>query len=98
METGVQSPDIDVLLLACTHYPLLLPRIREVVPEKVLILVQGNIVAASLEDYLRRHPEIDERLSCSGTEHFLTTDHTEGFDHLAEIFLGHAVESEKMEL
>jgi len=97
-ETLSQSRDIDVLLLACTHYPLLLPRIRDAVPDRILVLVQGDIVAASLADYLRRHPEIDARLSRGGTEHFLTTDHTEGFDHLAEIFLGHRVESEKVEL
>ncbi len=97
-ETSEQSGEIDVLLLACTHYPLLLPRIRDTVPGNVLILVQGDIVAASLGDYLQRHPEIDGRLSRHGTQRFLTTDHTEGFDHLAEIFLGHAVESENVEL
>ena len=97
-ETSRYSKDIDVLLLACTHYPLLLPRIRSVVPNQVRILVQGDFVAASLADYLHRHPEIDRELSTAGSQRFLTTDHTEGFDQLAEIFLGHPVESEKVTL
>ena len=94
--TAKESDQIDVLLLACTHYPLLLPRIRSIVPQQVRVLVQGDFVAPSLADYLQRHPEIQSQLSRSATQHFLTTDQTEGFDHLAEIFLGHAVASEKV--
>ena len=97
-QTARLSKDIDVLLLACTHYPLLLPGIRAIVPQQVRILVQGDFVAPSLADYLRRHSEIECHLSRNGTQQFLTTDRTEGFDHLAEIFLGHAVASEKIEL
>lgn len=97
-ETSFQSPDIDTLMLACTHYPLLLPRIREIVPDRIRILVQGDFVASSLQDYLKRHSEIESVLSRGGTQHFLTTDHTEGFDHLAELFLGHAVASENVDL
>ena len=97
-DTARQADGIDVLLLACTHYPLLLPCIREAVPANIRILVQGKIVADSLADYLDRHPEIDEKLSRGGTQHFLTTDQTEGFDRLAEMFLGHPVVSEKAEL
>ena len=97
-ETAHYSDEIDLLLLACTHYPLLLPRIRAIVPGQVRILVQGDFVAPSLEDYLRRHPEMDSQLSRNATQRFLTTDHTEGFDHLAEIFLGHPVLSENVEL
>ena len=96
--TRVQSDAIDLLLLACTHYPLLLPRIREIVPKNVRILVQGDFVAPSLVDYLKRHPEIERDLSKNGTQMFLTTDHTEGFDRLAEIFLGHPVVSENVTL
>ncbi len=96
--TKRQAEGIDVLLLACTHYPLLFPRIRAAVPAGIQILVQGKIVANSLADYLRRHSEIEQRLSHGGTQHFLTTDQTEGFDHLAEMFLGHPVVSEKAEL
>ncbi|HLP40027.1 MAG TPA: glutamate racemase [Fibrobacteria bacterium] len=89
---------IDALLLACTHYPLLLPRIRARLPASVDILVQGDIVASSLADYLARHPEVEGALSRGGDQRFLTTDQTEGFDRLAEIFLGHRVVSTKVEI
>ena len=97
-ETASLSDQIDLLLLACTHYPLLLPRIREIVPQKVRILVQSDFVVPSLIDYLKRHPEIESQLSRAGSQRFLTTDHTEGFDRLAEVFLGHPVESENVTL
>jgi len=97
-ETVQQSSSIDTLLLACTHYPLLLPRIKAIVPESVKILLQSEFVAPSLEDYLKRHPEIRSQLTTRGTERFLTTDHTDGFDLLARIFLGKNVASEKVEL
>ena len=97
-QTCARSSEIDLLLLACTHYPLLLPVIRNIVPQNVRILVQGDFVAPSLVDYLRRHPEIEMKLSRKGTQQFLTTDHTEGFDRLAEVFLGHPVVSENATL
>lgn len=86
------------LLLACTHYPLLYPLIRSRIPREVDILVQGDIVAPSLADYLARHPEIESALSRGATQRFLTTDQTEGFDRLSETFLGHRVESERVEI
>ena len=88
----------SALLLACTHYPLLYPRIRALVPPQVDILVQGDIVAPRLVDYLARHPEIESALSRGGTQRFLTTDRTEGFDRLSEAFLGHPVVSERVEI
>lgn len=90
--------EIHALLLACTHYPLLYPRIRAVLPDSVDILVQADIVAPSLVDYLYRHPEVEGALSRGGNQRFLTTDQTEGFDRLAEIFLGHPVVSEKVDI
>jgi glutamate racemase len=90
--------DVTALLLACTHYPLLLPRIRALVPPQVSLLVQGDIVAPSLADYLARHPEIETELTRGGSEKLLTTDRTEGFDSLAERFLGRTVASERVEL
>lgn len=96
MLTSRQSSRIDTLLLACTHYPLLLSTIRSVVSRHVNILVQGEFVAPSLQDYLRRHPEIDGKLSRGGTVRFLTTDQSEGFDRVAEIFLGKRVTSEQV--
>src|SRR5262249_22337167 len=97
-ETVRKAKDVDTLLLACTHYPILLPSIHEVVPRNVRVLVQSEFVAPSLEDYLRRHPEIETTLTSNGTQRFLTTDHTEGFDRLAEIFLGRPVVSKNVEL
>ena len=96
--TRGQAPDIDTLLLACTHYPILLPVIRDMIPPPVTLLSQGAIVAPSLADYLARHPEIDSRLTRHATRQFLTTDQGEGFDRLAETFLGYPVLSEKVEL
>ena len=97
-ETARLANGIDALLLACTHYPLLLPSIRAVVPASVDVLSQGAIAAPSLADYLERHPEIETRLRREGTTEFLTTDQSESFDRLAELFLGHAVESRKVDL
>jgi len=96
--TQERASDVDALLLACTHYPLLIEPIREVVPERLCVLAQGAIVAPSLADYLSRHPEIEARLTREGTTQFLTTDVSEAFDRLAELFLGHAVSSERVDL
>jgi glutamate racemase len=74
-------------------YELLLPVIHEVVPAGVRVLSQGEIVAPSLESYLRRHPQIEGRLSRGSTTEFLTTDVGESFDRLARLFLGHVVAS-----
>ena len=96
--TARQSSSVDTLLLGCTHYPLLLPRLRALLPSSLNILAQGEIVAPSLADYLKRHPEMDQRLSRGGSCHFLTTDQCEHFDHLAEIFMGERIASERVEL
>ena len=92
------SGSVDALLLACTHYPLLLPALRRLVPPETEILAQADIVAPSLEDYLRRHPEIESRLARGAAENFLTTDRSEGFDRLAGRFLGRPVAAERVEL
>lgn len=97
-ETRRAAAEIDALLLGCTHYPLLLPALRRIVPPGVRVLEQGGIVAPSLADYLGRHPELESRLSRGGTTCFLTTDASAGFDRLAELFLGHAVGSERVDL
>jgi glutamate racemase len=97
-ETVARAPDADALLLACTHYPLILPRIRALIPASVAILSQDRIVAPSLADYLRRHPEMESRLSRGGRCRYLTTDSCEHFDRLAELFMGAPIASEKIEL
>jgi glutamate racemase len=89
-----QSPDIDTLLLACTHYPLLQEKIRQFVPANIQIVSQGDIVAKSLVDYLQRHPEMDDKLTKNSTQQFFTTtDDTADFDHYAEIFFEGKVKS-----
>jgi glutamate racemase len=88
----------DALLLACTHYPLLYPAIRTLVPNETKILAQADIVAPALADYLTRHTELAARLSRGGRERFLTTDQTEAFSKLASLFLGRDVVAERVEL
>jgi glutamate racemase len=93
------GPDVpQKILLACTHYPLLLPRIRAVVGEKIQILTQGAIIAERLADWLGRHPEMAGRLSTGGTREYLTTDDSARFDELASMFLSTAIKSEHVHL
>lgn len=87
-----KNPDIDTIVLACTHYPLLYPKIRAKVDEDIKVITQGEIVARSLADYLRRHPEIDSRITRGGECHYLTTENPEKFNDLAGIFLQSPVE------
>jgi glutamate racemase len=93
-----QSFCIDTLLLACTHYPLLIDKIKQFVPKGMAIISQGEIVANSLTDYLNRHPEIEERCSKSGKLSFYTTDSAEDFDNHAAIFFGKPLKSSHLEL
>lgn len=93
-----KGPNIDVLLLACTHYPLLREKIEEYKPVDVKLVSQGEIVATSLGDYLTRHPEIDELCSKNGNQEFYTTDSTEDFDNHATSFFGKAVKSKHLDL
>jgi len=90
-----QSSNIDTILLACTHYPLLQDKIKAYLPEDVRVIAQGDIVAKSLADYLHRHPEMETRLTQNGTRQFFTTsDDTPDFDHHASIFFSEPVKSE----
>jgi glutamate racemase len=88
-----RDPDIDAVLLACTHYPLLKDKIRKYLPGKVKLLSQGEIVAHSLEDYLQRHPDMELRLTRDGKRSFFTTDAPADFDTRASLFFGEAVSS-----
>jgi len=93
-----QSPAIDTILLACTHYPLLIKKIRQFTPVGVNILFQGEIVADSLADYLERHPEVESACSKNGRLSFYTTDSTEDFDQHATAFFGAPVKSKHLQL
>ena len=90
--------DIDVILLACTHYPLLKQKIEEYLPVGVKLLSQGEIVANSLEDYLYRHTEIAEQCSRDGRRVFFTTDSTEEFDAHGALFFGGPVSSSRIDI
>lgn len=94
-QTLASDPLIDTLLLGCTHYPLLLPKIKKFTPPGINIVPQGKIVADSLADYLSRHPEIDAHCdkNTPGSVEFLTTENPEKFDSLASIFLSDEVHS-----
>lgn len=92
------NPAIDTILLACTHYPLLLRKINEQLPPGVGTVMQGKIVAESLKDYLLRHPEIEELCSQNGLHDFYTTDSTELFDQNASIFFGKPIQSKHLKL
>jgi len=89
---------IDLIILGCTHFPFLLPKIRKYTPKNVQIISQGEYVAASLKDYFRRHPEMDARCSKSGRCEFLTTEECTKFDSTACIFLQQEVKSEHIKL
>jgi len=93
-----RAPEIDTILLACTHYPLMIDKIREYAPIGTTIISQGEIVANSLADYLRRHPEMEERISKGSSKHFFTTDSTDDFDNKASFFFGEEVNSKHLEL
>lgn len=92
-----KGPMIDVVLLACTHYPLMHDKIRDRLPVAVKLLSQGDIVANSLASYLQRHPEIEAKCSKNGLREFFTTDSTEEFDNQATRFFGEAVKSQRVE-
>jgi glutamate racemase len=89
-----KDPEIDAIILACTHYPLIENQIRKYFPDKVRLLSQGPIVAESLREYLARHPEMAGRISRHGKIEFLTTDEPDGFEKQAGIFYGKSLTAE----
>ncbi len=93
-----QDPLIDTLILGCTHYPLLRPKIREAIPDHIKIIAQGELVAASLDDYLRRHPEMQVRLSQGGSVSYRTTECPEKFEELASLFTGTDVDAQRVKI
>lgn len=90
--------DIDTVILGCTHYPLLLDKIKQYTPAGVNVVAQGDIVAHSLENYLHRHPEMDNRCSKGGTCRYLTTDDAAKFSTMASIFVNDEVCASKIKL
>ena len=93
-----KGEEIDVILLACTHYPLLKEKIEEYLPIGVKLISQGEIVALSLVDYLKRHPEIEIQCTKNHQRVFYTTDSPTDFDNHATIFYGQPVNSKHVDL
>lgn len=92
------KPAIDCVLLACTHYPLLLPKIKAALPAGVEVVVQGDIVADSLERYLSKHPEMEQRLRDNGSRQFFTSGSGPKFDAHASVFFGSEIQSVQVHL
>lgn len=90
------DPAIDAIILACTHYPLLLPVIRQFVPENIHLLEQGKVVSSKLVEYLIKHPEMNQKCSKGGNVKYYTTENVEVFDRNATTFIGSRVKSEKV--
>lgn len=93
-----QDPQIDTILLGCTHYPLLLPLISRYVPKHIQIVSQGDLVASSLKKYLKRHPEIENICSKNKSTTFYTTDNPVEFDKKGEIFFHEKISSQHIYL
>jgi glutamate racemase len=93
-----QSPNIDAILLACTHYPLIINKINKFIENDIKIYTQGELVAQRLADYLQRHPEMAERLTQGGNYRFRTTGDPSEFDLAGVHFFGAPIRSERMQL
>lgn len=90
------DPEIDTVVLACTHYPLLRPLIVQCMPPRVQVVGQGHIVADSLGAYLQRHPELEERLGTGGGVTYYTTDEAEYFERMGGIFMGEEIKCTRL--
>lgn len=93
-----KDPEIDSVILGCTHYPLLLPKIRQYIPEDIKVVAQGEYVSESLKDYLYRHPEIDSKCTKNGNCSFFTTEAEDKFIESASAFLNHDIEVHRVNL
>lgn len=93
-----KDPSIDSVILGCTHYPLLLPKIKKYMPEGIKIIAQGEYVGKSLKEYLHRHPDMNERCTQKGTCRFYTTESEEKFIESASIFLDQSIQVQKISL
>ena len=92
------DPKIDAVILGCTHYPLLLPKIKTYMPENIEVISQGIHVAESLENYLQRHPEIESQCSKNGQTRYFTTENPDKFQENARIFLNEEIVAQHIDL
>lgn len=90
------DPDIDAIILGCTHYPLLYDKIRHYTPDHIQLISQGEYVATSLCNYLERHPDIDHCTTRGGITRFYTTEHPASFEENAAVFLGRNIKAERI--
>jgi glutamate racemase len=93
-----KDPEIDTIVLGCTHYPLLLPKIEQFLPRLANVLSQGDIVSKSLKDYLSRHPEMEAKCTMGGTVKFYTTESASKFRQTAGLFFQGPIEVEHLSL
>jgi glutamate racemase len=93
-----KDTNIDCILLACTHYPLLMDKIKEFVPAHISVIAQGDIVAKSLVEYLEKHHIMDEKCSKNGNRQFYTTGNEADFNSHASVFFGEKVVAKKIKL
>ncbi|SHI82795.1 glutamate racemase [Bacteroides stercorirosoris] len=97
-ELLAKDRQIDTVILGCTHYPLLLPKIKKYMPEGITTVAQGELVADSLKDYLQRHPEMDAKCTKGSKCSYYTTEAEEKFIESASTFLNKAVTVQRIEL
>lgn len=93
-----KDPDIDAIILGCTHYPLLLDKIKMYCPENIKIIPQGKYIAESLEDYLHRHQDMSDRITKNGTCKYYTTESRTKFRECASLFLKEEIEVDRVTL
>ena len=92
------DPEIDTIILGCTHYPLLMPKILKYLPAGVRVIPQSEYVAESLKQYLVRHPQMEEKCSKNATVHYLTTESPDKFKESAQLFLHETIDVENITL
>ena len=94
----LMDPEIDTIILGCTHYPLLLPKIHKYIPRGIRIVAQGEYVATSLQQYFVNHPDMERRCTKGGQVHYLTTENADKFRESAQLFLHETVDVETITL
>ena len=92
------DPEIDTIILGCTHFPLLMPKILKYIKPGVRLIPQGEYVASSLQDYLQRHTDMEQRITRGGTARYVTSESPDKFKANASIFLRESIEAEHIEL
>ena len=92
------DPEIDTIILGCTHFPLLMPKILKYIKPGVRLIPQGKYVASSLQDYLQRHTDMEQRITRGGTARYFTSESPDKFKANASIFLRESIEAEHIEL